>query len=339
MSRGPTGPTWIDDDMDITHVASDHGWLDEIAAVKLDRRAFLRLTGFGGGGLMLGFLLGCDRSSDSQSRKWQFTPDAYIQISAERILVYAQNPEMGQGVKTSLPMLIVEELDAAWEDVLVKQAPIDASRYDRQVAGGSKSISTTWEPLRRAGATVRQMLVAAAARHWDVPVSECTTSSSYVRHMASDRRLHYRELADDVASQPVPPAEAVRLKQRSEYTLLGSRVPGVDNHALVTGQALFGIDHVIAGMKYAVYHKCPATGGSVRQANLDEIRSLPGVVDAFVLEGNGNVAQLMPGVAIVADTTWAALDAKSKLKVTWDESNAARDSWQDAVTRAKSIAK
>ena len=338
MSGKTSRPAWIDNDVADADRKIESGSVVGLDAVKLNRRTFLRLTGFAGGGLMLGFLLGCERNSESDSQKTGLKPHAYIQISTDRILVYAQNPEMGQGVKTSLPMMIVEELDAAWDDVQIEQAPIDSKVYDRQVAGGSRSIPTMWHPLRGAGAAARSMLVAAAAERWGVSVTECSAANSYVQHTPRGHRLHYRDLADDVIAQPIPAMETLRLKKRSEYTLLGSRITGVDNHALVTGQPLFGIDLVVPGMKYAVYQKCPATGGSVVKANLDEIRALPGVVEAFVLTGNGNVAELMPGVAIVANSTWAAMEAKRKLKIIWDESDAALDSWQQAVELAISIA-
>ncbi len=338
MNDKPIKPTWLDDYVANAESEVECRSSDSLDVMKLDRRAFLRLTGFAGGGLMLGFLFGCEREAKVLKQRSAPDPNAYIQISTNRILIYAQNPEMGQGVKTSLPMVIVEELDAAWEDVRVEQSPIDADAYGRQVAGGSRSIPSTWDPLRQAGATARAMLVAAAASRWNVPSAECKTSNSHVEHASSGRRLHYRELASDAAKQQIPPASTLRLKQRGEYTLLGTRISGVDNHALVTGKPLFGSDQVVPGMKYAVYQKCPATGGSIVKANLEEIRALPGVVDAFVLEGNGNVTELMPGVAIVANSTWAAIEAKRQLKVTWDESGAAKDSWEEAVTKARSIA-
>ncbi len=339
MSNKPINPIWFDDYVTKAESDVEQRSSDGFDIMKLDRRDFLRLTGFAGGGLMLGLLFGCERGIEAFKQGSAPDPNAYIQISADRILVYAQNPEMGQGVKTALPMVIVEELDAAWEDVQVEQSPIDADTYGRQVAGGSRSIPSTWSPLRKAGATVRAMLVAAAASRWNVPSAECKTSRSYVEHTASGRRLHYRALASDAAKQPIPSAKTLRLKKRGEYTLLGTRISGVDNHALVTGQPLFGSDQVVPGMKYAVYQKCPATGGSVVKANLEEIRALAGVVDAFVLQGNGKVTELMPGVAIVANSTWVAFEAKRKLEVTWDESEAAKDSWQDAVAKARSIAK
>ena len=180
------------------------------------------------------------------------------------------------------------------------------------------------------------MLVSAAAQEWGVSTAECTTEMSAVIHRQSGRRLGYGELANRAAALPVPDPQSFTLKERSDYKLLGTRGGGVDNHKVVTGQPLFGIDQVVPGMLYAAYEKCPATGGRVGQANLDEIRSLPGVEDAFVLEGNGQVAELMPGVAIVATSTWAALSAKRQLRVTWDESEASKDSWSGAVGRARS---
>jgi isoquinoline 1-oxidoreductase beta subunit len=339
MRDRPIRPIWLDDYVADAESEAELRSYSNLDVIKLDRRAFLRLTGFAGGGLMLGFLFGCKRDTIASPQQSNFVPNAYIQISADRLLVYAQNPEMGQGVKTALPMVIVEELDAAWKDVRVEQSPIDADVYGRQVAGGSKSIPTTWDPLRRAGATARAMLVAAAASRWNLPSFECKTSNSHVEHASSGLRLHYRELASDAAKQKIPHPSTLHLKQRGEYTLLGTRITGVDNYALVTGQPLFGSDQVIPGMKYAIYHKCPATGGTVVKANLEEIRALPDVVDTFVLEGNGMVTELMPGVAIVANSTWAAIEAKRKLKVTWDESNAAKDSWENTAAKARSIAK
>jgi isoquinoline 1-oxidoreductase beta subunit len=339
MSEQTIKPAWLDDYVTNAESEIERRSSDSLDVMKLDRRAFLRLTGFAGGGLMLAFLLGCERDAKAPKQRSGFEPSAYVQISTDGILVYAQNPEMGQGVKTALPMVIVEELDAAWEDVRVEQSPIDANIYGRQAAGGSRSIPDTWGPLRRAGATVRTMLVTAAASRWNVPSAECTTSKSHVEHAASGRRVHYRELGNAAAKQQIPSPKTLRLKQRGEYTLLGTRITGVDNRALVTGQPLFGSDQVVAGMKYAVYQKCPATGGSVVKANLEAILALPGVVDAFVLEGNGKVTELMPGVAIVANSTWAAFEAKRKLEVSWDESDAAKDSWQDAAAKASSVVK
>lgn len=305
----------------------------------IDRRSFLKLTGIAGTGLILGFSFKAGANPLSPQSVGEFVPNGFVRIATDgTITLYSKNPEIGQGIKTAVPMIIAEELDADWQTVQIAQAPINEAYYGRQSAGGSQSIPTSWNPARKAGAVARAMLVSAAAAKWNVPVVECRTEASMVVHNSSDRRLHYGELAATASTLPLPDAETIPLKKRSEYKLLGKRISGVDNHKLVTGQPLFGIDTVLPGMLYASYEKCPATGGKVRSANLDEIKSLPGVKDAFVLEGNGNVSELMPGVAIVADSTWAAFSARKKLKVEWDESMASRNSWSAAVREAQALA-
>lgn len=314
---------------------------ETVTVTKLDRRSFLKLTGVAGGGLMLGVTVGCSPEEEgvevvpAVGPAVTFAPNAFVRIDADGIFIYAQNPEVGQGVKTSLPMIVAEELDAAWDDVTVLQADTDASRYERQVAGGSRSIPILWMPLRRAGAVARHMLVAAAAARWEVDPAECETRDSSVIHPATGRSFSYLELAGEAADLPVPDPQDVELKDPSEFRLLGKRITGVDNAPLVTGKALFGIDQSLPGMVYATYVKCPAAGGVVKTANLDVVKALPGVLDAFVLQGNGEVTELMSGVAIVASDTWCAFKARESLEVTWDESESAKDSW--SATRARAV--
>jgi isoquinoline 1-oxidoreductase subunit beta len=310
---------------------------------RVDRRTFLKFTGLAGGGLMLGITFGCSREEPTAVAPETpdgvtFAPNAFVQISSEGIVIFAPNPEIGQGVKTTLPMLVAEELDAAWSDVTVVQSDIDAARYDRQVAGGSRSVPFWWQPMREAGAVARQMLVSAAALRWEVDPAECETRDSVVIHRPTGRRLSYLELAAAAAELPVPDPENVPLKARAEFRLLGSRVGGVDNERIVTGEPLFGIDKRLPELRYATYVKCPAKGGRVRDANLDAIRRLPGVLDVFVLEGNDNPAELSPGVAIVAADTWSSFRARQSLEVDWDETDAAKDSWSDAQARARELA-
>lgn len=310
---------------------------------KLDRRTFLRLTGLAGGGLMLGVTAGC---SDNQPPEPAGTPDgqpafqpnAFVQISENGIFIYAPSPEIGQGVKTSLPMLVAEELDANWDDVTVVQAEIDADRYDRQSAGGSRSIPSHWLPMRQAGAVARNMLVTAAALQWEVDPGEITTRDSTVVHAPTGRTLTYQELASAAAQLPVPEADDVTLQSPSEWTLLGKRVGGVDNRELVTGAPLFGIDKRLPELLYATYVRCPASGGTVASANLDAVRQQPGVVDAFVLDGTGVPEEYLAGVAIVARDTWCAFKARDALEVSWDESKAATDSWSAARQKARELA-
>ncbi len=311
------------------------------SATHFSRRSILKLSGAAGAGLILAFTLGpvTEAAAAAMSAK-DFAPNAFLRVSPDgSILIYAHRPEIGQGIKTAVPLIVAEEMDAAWADVKVEQAPINTALYGRQSAGGSTSIPTSWDQLRQAGAAARSMLITAAAKKWGVPVSECTTADSAVAHAASKRQLRYGELALAAAALPVPDVKTLTLKTRAQYRLLGNRFTGVDNLKVVTGQPLFGIDQAMPGMLYAVYEKCPAVGGKVISANLDHIKTLPGVKDAFILEGNGVTSDVMPGVAIVADSTWNAFKAKAALQVNWDESKASKDSWTKLQAEAKKIAK
>ena len=304
----------------------------DLSISKLDRRQFLKLTGLVGGGLMLSFTV-----PRAMAASEVLQPNGYVRIDSTGILLYAKNPEIGQGVKTSLPMIIAEELDAAWDDVKVVQSPIDQNAYGFQMAGGSMSTPMNWEALRRAGATARAMLVEAAANRWGVEAKSLNTKASYVFHKKGKLKASYKELAAEASNLPVPDAQSLKLKSPDQFTLLGRRITGVDNEALMRGEALFGIDQTVPGMKYAVYQKCPAIGGKVKKANIEEIKAMPGVRDAFVLEGNGDAMQLLPGVAIVADSTWEAIQAKRALKVGWDETDASTDSWSTATAKAEEL--
>ncbi|MCY3860206.1 MAG: molybdopterin-dependent oxidoreductase [Gammaproteobacteria bacterium] len=302
--------------------------------VKLDRRQFLKMTGAVGGGLMLSFSA---PKAIANKDTGAFQPNGYVKIDSSGIVLYAKNPEIGQGVKTSLPMIVAEELDAAWEDVTVEQSRIDQAAYGMQFAGGSTAIPMNWTALRRAGATARSMLVKAAANRWNVSVDALTTESSEVIHGSSGRRATYLELANEAAALDVPNGDSVPLKDPSDFHILGRRVTGVDNEALVRGEPLFGIDQTVPGMKYAVCQKCAAIGGTVKSANLEDIKKMSGIVDAFVLEGNDNAGELLPGVAVVADSTWAALEAKRALNIEWEETGASTDSWSDAINEAERL--
>jgi isoquinoline 1-oxidoreductase beta subunit len=243
---------------------------------------------------------------------------------------------MGQGIKTALPMIIAEEMGARWEDVEVLQSSVDQERFGRQGAGGSTTVTRTWDQMRQMGATAREMFISAGSLVMEVPREELKSADSQVTH-TSGRFRTFGQLATLAAKQEVPDTATLEFKERQDYTLIGTSISGVDNLVIATGLALFGIDTQVPGMLYAAYHKCPAIGGTVVSANLDEIKALPGVVDAFVVKGNGNVTELLDGVAIVGTTTFAAFDAKRKLKVEWDETSASKDSWSQMVSRAKDL--
>lgn len=299
----------------------------------LSRRSFLKLSGVAGSGLTLAVSL--SPKGFAQDVDGLLNLNAFVRVSPQgSVYIYAVNPEIGQGVKTALPMVIAEELDVAWEDVVVEQAPIDPV-YGAQFAGGSRSIPSTWDPLRQAGAAARAMLVAAAAQQWGVSAATLRTESSRV-YTAAGASLGYGELASVAATLDVP--DDVRLKDRSEYRLLGQRIPGVDNLDLVTGKPLFGIDQQLPGMLYASYVRCPQFGGVPRSANLDAIKQMHGIRDAFILEARGNHTQLTPGVAIVGESTWSVIRARRELEVDWGTSAASGLSWSDSVAQANELA-
>jgi isoquinoline 1-oxidoreductase subunit beta len=305
------------------------------SSLALGRRTFLKLAGAGAAGLILGFHL----PSEAEAAEAEATINAFVRIAPDNIVtVYSKAPEIGQGIKTAFGLIIAEELDADWHKTEVAQAPIDPKVYGYQGAGGSTSIPRAWDQLRQAGAAAKAMLVAAAARKWRVPAAEITARDSVLTHQASGRTATYGSLATAAAKMPVPDPASLKLKTRSEYRLLGRRHHSVDDDKIVTGKPLFGIDVQLPGMVYANFVKCPAVGGKVKSANLDEIKQLPGVVDAFVVEGNGLPTEVMPGVAIIAKNTWAAFQAKAKLKVDWDESEASKDSSSQSSARAQQIA-
>jgi isoquinoline 1-oxidoreductase beta subunit len=285
----------------------------------MDRRSFLKVTALAGGGLLIATSLeGFDELLAQTSG--DFVPNAFIRITPDNIItIVAKNPEVGQGVKTSMPMLIAEELDVEWKNVRLVQADLDPVKYGPQNAGGSTGTPTNWEPLRRAGAAGRQMLIAAAAQTWNVPAPEITTAAGRVRHAASNRSLTYGELATKAASITPPDLRTVPLKDPTTYTIIGKATPGVDVKAITMGKPIFSIDFTLPGMLYAVFEKCPVFGGKVASANLDVIKAQPGVKHAFVVEGGSDLTSLLGGVAIVADSWWQAESARKKLVVKWNE--------------------
>lgn len=295
----------------------------------IDRRSFLRVTALAGGGMMIAAyidpaeLFGQGRQGGPPAPP--LVPNSFIRIAADgKVTIIGKNPEIGQGIKTTLPMIIADELDVDWKDVIVEQGDLDA-KYGGQSAGGSTAIPGNWTPMRQMGAGARQMLIAAAAAQWSVPESELTTASGRVMHAASKRSAGYGELAAKAAALTPPELGTLKLKDPKDYKIIGQRIKAVDVDGIVTGKPLFGIDINLPGMLYAVYEKCPVFGGKATGANLDHIKTLPGVKHAFILDGTEQLSGLVSGVAIVADSWWLAQSARQQLKVTWNEGKAATD--------------
>jgi len=314
---------------------------------SFSRRGFIKVASGAAGGLVLGLSMGAPGEAQAQSAgppPRPFAPGAFVRIAPDgKITLISKNPEIGQGIKTGFGVILAEELDAKWSDVTVEQAEVNRAVYGSQMAGGSMSIPRAWDELRYAGAGARAMLVAAAAQQWGVPASDLTTSDSTVIHAASGRTASYGSLATAAAALPVPDIGSLRLKTRKEYKLIGKRFTGVDNAALVRGQPLFALDVQLPGMKYASIAKCPSVGGKAKSFNAEEIKKLPGVLDAFIVEGTPPVTDVMktgvlPGVAIIGKSTWAVFSARKALKIEWDTRTASKDSWTDFVKQASALA-
>jgi isoquinoline 1-oxidoreductase beta subunit len=222
----------------------------------LDRRSFLRVTALAGGGMMVAAYLEPVARVLAQGPGQTFVPNAFIRITPDNIVtIVSKNPEIGQGIKTSLPMIIADELGVAWSSVRIEQADLDETRYGRQNAGGSTATPTNWDPLRQVGAAVREMLVASAAQEWGVPPSECVAADGRVSHRATGRTQAYGALASRAATMTPPDLQSVRLRPASEYKIIGKFTGGVDNARIVTGQPTFGIDFTLPNMLWAVYDK------------------------------------------------------------------------------------
>ena len=313
----------------------------------VDRRSFLKLAAMAGGGLVIGYYVRPAGLAETakpgvESTDGLFIPNAFIRIAPDgSVSVYSARPEVGQGIKTSLPMVVAEELGADWKSVTVISATLDDA-FGPQFAGGSLSTPMSYETMRKMGAAARTLLVRAAALTWGVPEGECVAEKGVVRHTPTGRSLRFGDLVAKASTLPAPDENSVRLKDPKDFTLLGTRVGGVDNSRVVTGQPLFGIDQKRPGMLFAVYEKAPVWGARPLSANLDHIKGLPGVRDAFIIDRTvpaGQLTGLVPGVAIVADSTWAAFSARNELQVNWEGGRLANSSWDDFARQAGEMAK
>ncbi|MGD8554382.1 MAG: xanthine dehydrogenase family protein molybdopterin-binding subunit [Anaerolineales bacterium] len=288
------------------------------APSKLTRRDFVKASAVGGAGLVIGFFLpGCGTSPETTAEptateaaevtpSFTMRPNAYLSIdSTGAVTILVHRPEMGQGIRTAFPMIVAEELGADWKTVQVVQAPIHRV-YGDQSVGGSTSILQCFSVLRSAGAMARQMLIEAAAQAWDVEPETCTAENGAVQHPDSGRQLTFGELAESAADMSV---EDVRLKNPSDFTILGTRVARLDTPQIVDGSATYGIDVKVPGMLYASLAQCPVYRGSLVGYDATQALAVPGVLQ---------VVEIGSGVAVVAENTWAAFQGRMALEIEWD---------------------
>jgi isoquinoline 1-oxidoreductase beta subunit len=335
---------------------------------QLDRRSFFKITTLAGGGVMIGLYTGTAVESLAQAPRGAgqgaapavLNPNVFITINPDNTFaVIAKNPETGQGMKNALPMLIAEEFDVDWKQVKVQQADFDV-KYQannlRQIEGGSTATPTHYMPMRQVGAAGRLMMVNAAAANWNVPATELTTGAGVVTHAASRRTATYASLAAKAATMPLPDAAAIdaALKDPKTFKIVGKPIGGIEVAQMVTGKPVFSIDQMpMPGMLHAVFEKCSVFGGKVMSANIDEIKKLPGVKHAFVVDapppapagqrGGGpavgvSANALTSGVAIVADNWWLANNARKSLKIVWDNGPVQVQSSEGFLSQARTQA-
>lgn len=291
----------------------------------IGRRSFIKSISLAGGGLLIGFnWLACKRAAEQGTEEiamempdeW-FELNGYLKIGDNGIVtIYSPNPEIGQNVKTSMPMIVAEELDVAWSNVIVEQAPLNLDVFTRQLAGGSQSIRQGWEPLRMAGATAKQMLIRAAANEWDVPVSELSVENGIISHKGSDKSIGYGEIAKAAGQLEVP--EEVELKENSDFKIIGTSRENVDAKEIVTGKPLYGIDIHRDDMLIAMILQPPAFGMEFKSMDAEKVKEMPGIVDVFTIDTYpedmerewSDVAAFSKLVVVVGESTWQVMKAK-----------------------------
>jgi isoquinoline 1-oxidoreductase beta subunit len=297
----------------------------------LDRRTFLKTTAAGGAALLIGFRLPARGSDPAQEQeKPPINPlNAWVRITPDnRVTLILAKSEMGQGIMTALPMILAEELCLDWKQVTIEQAPTNPKIYDHGT-GGSGSVGGSWLPLRQAGAAAREMLIAAAAKKWEVGTDTCKAHNGYVVHGHPERSYTYGQLVADAALLPIPNFKDVPLKNSRDFTIVGHTTPRVDAAAKATGTAMYGIDARPAGLLYAVVARCPVFYGKVASFDATKAKVVAGVRDVFQIEISGRGASTNGGVAVVADNSWAAMQGRKALEVKWDEGAAASESTEE----------
>jgi isoquinoline 1-oxidoreductase subunit beta len=280
---------------------------------KDSRRNFLKKISLTGGGLMLGFKwysAQAEMPAILNAADPLVVPafNSYLSIATDGMInIYSPNPELGQNIMTSFAQIVAEELDADWQKVHVMQAPLDTQKFERQLTGGSGAIPHSWMRLRKAGASARYLLIAAAAQRWSVPANECTAENGFVIHKSSGKKLGYGELATEASGIAMP--VEVPLKDRKDFKLIGKPIRNVQNKNIITGKGIFGLDYYREGMVYAVLQRPPAFGTKIKSVDAAAAKAMPGVIDVVTFGNN---------VAVVGKSTWEVMKARKSVKIEYE---------------------
>jgi len=295
--------------------SSDH--LENSIIRKIDRRTFLKATGITATGIVLGLQVGCSPSKPGVP----FSPNVYLTINPDgSVMIVSHRQEMGTGIRTGLPMIVADELEADWKKVKLIQAVGDEKKYGNQNTDGSFSVRMFFEPMRKAGASARMMLEQAAAAKWKVDASECKAINHEVVH-TSGKKIGFGELTEEASKQTAPKDETIVLKKKADWKYIGKHMNLYDVPDIVKGTAVYGIDVVKPDMKYAVILRCPVAGGKVKSFSDAEAKKMDGVVKIYEMPASGFPAGLevpQGGIVVVANSTWNAISARKALQVEWD---------------------
>ena len=301
-------------------------------APVVNRRDFLKKSAAGGAALVVGFHLSPRAFADQAKDQEEKTPnpfDAWVRITPDdHVTLVLGKSEMGQGVSTALPMILAEELSVDWKHVHVEQAATNPKIYDLGT-GGSGSVAGSWLPLRQAGAAAREMLIAAAAKRWEVGSDTCKAKNGFVVHGHPERSFRFGELVAEASKLPIPNLNKVPLKNSDDFTIVGHDTHRLDTADKSGGKAKFGIDSRVPGMRYAVIARCPVFEGKVASFDATKAKAVPGVRDVFEIKTSGRGASTTGGVAVLADNSWAAIQGRKVLEVTWEEGAAAKESSEE----------
>jgi isoquinoline 1-oxidoreductase beta subunit len=304
------------------------GRSENLRGPALDRRRVLTGSSAGAAGLVVGFYLpACGRGEAGAHEPESFAPNAWIRISPDdQVTILAETPELGQGSRTYNAMLVAEELEVPWEAIRVEQAPTLPSVYKQLRTGGSGGLKSVFAPMRRAGAQAREMLISAAMQEWRAARTDCQAANGAVIHTPTGRRLRYGDLAQAAARLPRPDPAGLRLKTPAQFRIIGRRLPRTDLPGKVDGSAVFGLDVRPPGLLFAVIARCPYFGGRLKAWDAGAARAMPGVRAIFPVAPLPRRFNTAGGVAVVADNTWAAIQARRALRLEWERPEGAPES-------------